>query len=132
MYDGIYDMLNCEIEKIEKKGELNAASLDNLDKLVDIIKDLQTIEAMAEYEKDGDGYSERRGYLYGDDMSYRRGYMDGNRGSRYYMGRSMNTGHNRDDGKKAMMEHLEKAMHNAETVAETEEIRRMIEKMEAR
>ena len=130
MYEGVYEMLNCEIEKIEKKGELNSASLDNLDKLVDIVKDLQTIEAMADYDNT-EGFSKTGRYYYDDnDMSYRRG---GNYSRGYYTGRnSMRGGYSRDDGKKDMIEHLEKAMHMANSESEKEEIRHMIEKMENR
>ena len=128
MYEGVYEMLNCEIDKIEKKGELNSASLDNLDKLVDIVKDLQTIEAMADYDST-EGFS-KSGRYYDDDMSYRRG---GNYSRGYYAGRnSMRGGYSRDDGKKDMIEHLEKAMRMASSESEKEEIRHMIEKMENR
>lgn len=125
MYEGVYEMLNCEIEKIEKKGELTSSTLDNLDKLVDIVKDLQTIEAMADYDNGNEGYSRTGRYYDDNDMSYRRG-------GRYYMGRNSMRGYSRDDGKKDMIEHLEKAMHMANSESEKEEIRHMIEKMENR
>ena len=115
MYERVYDMLNCEIEKIENKGELNSASLENLGKLVDIIKDLQTIEAMGEYQDDG--YS---------NGPMRRYYNDGMSSGKYYRGR----GYSYDDGGRGeMIRHLEAAMHQAKSESERNEIRQMIDRM---
>ena len=71
-YERLKDMLCEELEKLAKKGELSAGSLDLAHKLTDTIKNLDKIE-MLEGE---DGYSEAsdwmgEGRMYG--MSYARG-----------------------------------------------------------
>lgn len=65
------DMLCEELEKITKKGELSAGSLDAVDKLTHSIKSIDTIIAM-------DEYSEEDGMTY--EGSYARGGQGGNRG----------------------------------------------------
>lgn len=125
MYNRIFDMLNCEIEKIENKGELNQASLDNLDKLVDIIKDLQTIEAM--------NFAEERNYGYSNGMDSNRGRMMYNDGGasygRYYRGRN---GYSYDNNRNGMIEHLQRAMDQATSEDERNEIRQMIDRINNR
>ena len=131
MYNRIYDMLNCEIEKIENKGELNQASLDNLDKMVDIIKDLQTIEAMSFAEERNYGYSNNNGM----DMGYsnRGRYNDGgNSYGRYYRGRPSNYGYSYGNDHNGMIEHLQKAMDQANSEDERNEIRQMIDRISNR
>ena len=63
----LYDMVCDEIKKIEQKG-INSGNIEVLGKLVDIKKDLVTIEGMEEY----DGYSNRG---YDDGNSYARSGM---------------------------------------------------------
>ena len=73
------DMLCEELDKLTKKGELSAGSLDVIDKLTHSIKSIDTIMAMEDA-----GYSNESGYSYArrrdsmgrysrdDGMSYRR------------------------------------------------------------
>lgn len=72
-YEELKEMLCEELDKITKKGELSAGSLDAVDKLTHSIKSLATIIAM---EKDG-GYSGRYSQEYSGeysgDGSYRQG-----------------------------------------------------------
>lgn len=53
------EMLCEELDKITKKGELSAGSLDVIDKLTHSIKSIDTIMAMEEA-----GYSNESGYSY--------------------------------------------------------------------
>lgn len=53
------DMLCDELDKVTKKGELSAGSLDIVDKLTHSIKSIETIMAMNGYSNDG-SYSRRR------------------------------------------------------------------------
>lgn len=53
------EMLCAELEKITKKGELSAGSLDVIDKLTHSIKSIDTIMAMEDA-----GYSNESGYSY--------------------------------------------------------------------
>lgn len=74
-------LLEEELEKIVRKGDVTPTELDRLDKAVDIIKDIETICAMKEYnyQEEEEGYSggypmymrDGRGGSY--EGSYRRG-----------------------------------------------------------
>lgn len=72
------EMLCEELEKISKKGELSAGSLDAVHKLTDTIKNIDKIMMMEEEE----GYSEAGGYsMEGGGYSQARGGRGGgNRG----------------------------------------------------
>ena len=64
------EMLCDELEKLTKKGELSAGSLDAVHKLTDTIKNIDKIMMMEEEE----GYSERGGYsMEGGGYSQARG-----------------------------------------------------------
>lgn len=81
LYD-LKDLICEELDKINKKHDINPGELEMAYKAVDIIKDITTIEAMEEY---GDEYS------YDDDMSYARnrdsmGRYSSRRGRRSYEG----------------------------------------------
>lgn len=87
------DMLCEELDKIAKKGELSAGSLDTVQKLTHSLKSLKTIEAM-----DESGYSSAMYPVYRN--GYNHSYDDGNsyamRG-RDSMGR-YTRGYSRDEG----------------------------------
>lgn len=117
------DMLCKEVDKIAKKGELSAGSLETVHKLTDTIKNIDKIMMLED-----DGYSERR-----DDMGrYSRdgGRMDGrgmyDDGGNSYARRGMHyvRGHySRDDGKDHMLHELGEMMESADT-----EQRRILER----
>ncbi len=46
------ETLEDEIKNINKKGTMTSADLDMIYKAVDVIKDIETIEAMREYGED--------------------------------------------------------------------------------
>ena len=75
-------MLCEELDKIAKKGELTAGSLETIDKLAHSIKSIDTIMAMEEYSEDG---SYEGGRSYERNSSYARG---GNRGGGGNRGRN--------------------------------------------
>lgn len=77
------EMLCEELDKITKKGELSAGSLDVIDKLTHSIKSIDTIMAMEDV-----GYSNESGYSYarGRGRNARRdsmGRYSNNRGGSY-------------------------------------------------
>lgn len=80
----IEDMLCDELENIAAKKTLTHEALDNLDEIVDIVKDIRSIHTM-EMEYPDEGYSQ--GY-------YRKmpiyAYEDGTTGNSYARGRSAN------------------------------------------
>lgn len=156
LYD-IQDMLEDELKKISKKDEITTSDLDNIYKMVDIVKDVTTVDAMHKAEQEGysrdyardysRGYSEDYANAYG---SYRTSY-DGRRGrdgdgdgrysedssyrrGRDSMGRYTNRGTSYDDGysrhsKDEMIEHLQEMMRNARSEDERESYRKTIEQM---
>lgn len=127
------EMLCEELDKITKKGELSAGSLDVVDKLTHSIKSIDTIMAMEDA-----GYSNESGYSYArgrgsnarrDSMGrYSRNMMDSSyeRGSNRG-GRSNNSyarGYSRDDA----MEDLVDQLREMEMTMQDEESKRMVQK----
>lgn len=90
----IQDMLEDELKKISKKEDITAMDLENIYKMVDIVKDISTVDAMKKAEEQGysrdyardysRGYSEDYANAYGSYNSYdgRRG-RDGDGDGRY-------------------------------------------------
>ena len=60
VYYEIEDMLEDELKRIGKKGDMNPSDLENMYKMIDIIKDITTIEAMR--KADEEGYSRDGSY----------------------------------------------------------------------
>lgn len=146
LYD-IQDMLEDELKTMSKKEEISSMDLDNIYKMVDIVKDITTVDAMKKAEQEGysrdyardysRGYSEDYANAYG---SYRTSY-DGRRGrdgdgdgrysedGSYRRGRgSYDDGYSRH-GKEDMIGRLEEMMRNARNEEERESYRRAIEQM---
>ena len=97
------EIVLSELSGIIDKGGFNTDTLGHVYKLIDIYKDIQTIEAMEEYgetEYSEKGYKERP----------------------YYAG-----GNSRK--REEMVKHLHKALEMADTEAERESIRMMINKL---
>ena len=90
----IQDMLEDELKEISKKEDITSMDLENIYKMVDIIKDITTVDAMHKAEQEGysrdyardysRGYSEDYANAYGSYRSYdgRRG-RDGDGDGRY-------------------------------------------------
>lgn len=126
------DMLCEELDKITKKGELSAGSLDVIDKLTHSIKSIDTIIAMEDA-----GYSNEYSYNYSREDRY---MMDGgDRGNSNARGRKRDSmgrysrdnsyrgsynrgGYSREDE----MESLKMDLHEMLEDAKSEDQRRMI------
>lgn len=103
----LYEMLCEELDKIAKKGELTAGSLDTIDKLTHSIKSLATIMAMED-----EGYSNEDGSYAGRSSYARRNQGRSSRAKRGgYRGYSRN--YSMDDGKETIIEQLEDIMEDA-------------------
>ena len=133
------EMLCEELEKITKKGELSAGSLDVVDKLTHSIKSIDTIMAMED-----SGYSNESGYSYArgrgrntrrDSMgryssrggSYEGGSYEGGSyedGSYARGGRGGNRGYSRHDAK----EELAMDLKELKREAKDQETERMIDR----
>lgn len=119
----IKKMICRELEDITRNGEMSPADLDVIDKGVDIVKDIVTIDAMGqEYP----GYSGRPYYAYdGEDMggSYGRGrYAKRDARGRYSNEYSME--YSRDTE-----EDIRKMMDRTHDDREREVLRNVLEKM---
>ena len=124
------DMLCEELDKITKKGELSAGSLDVIDKLTHSIKSIDTIIAMEDAGYSSDGYSYargRRGSVRRDSMGrYSRDYMydGGSNDDGYSSARSMRGGYSRADAMDELKDHL----HQMKNMVKDEESKRMVDK----
>lgn len=105
VYSELKDMLCDELEKVTKKGELSAGSLDVVDKLTHSIKSIETIMAMNGYS----GAARHRDAMGRYSGRYSRGYS-------------------RD--KDEFMAELHELMESAPDETTRHEIRRVITKME--
>lgn len=118
MMEELRDMLCEELQKITKKGELSAGSLDIVDKLTHSIKSIDTIMAM-----EGSSYENRRG-MGGNSRedrggSYNYGYE---RGGSYARRRDAMGRYSRDEAKMELVDEL----RNLESGMQDEESKRMI------
>lgn len=115
----IKDKYESELKKIADKKELSPVDLEATYKIVDILKDIETICAMNEYGNEEDDWSGRSSYRHG--MSGRRYSNNGYSGG-YSNGYS---GH----ASERMLENLYKAMDNADSEDQRMAIRNVINKM---
>lgn len=130
IYEDLKEMVEDEIDKIVKKGEIDEKCLEYLDKLVDISKDIDTINAMNEYGGEEPGYSQmRRPYYnsYDDGMTNRNSYQRRDGMGRYMRSYDNGGGYSRGGGNIAAR--LESMMAEASTEHEREAIRRALEQM---
>lgn len=109
LYD-LKDKLCEELEEIARKPDMGPGDLELIHKLTDTIKNIGKIEML---EEEG-GYSQEDGRDdgYGRGMSYARGRGGYHRGGRNTR-RDSRGRYSRDDGRSAMMEHLEAALDSA-------------------
>lgn len=126
MYE-LREMLCEELDKITKKGELSAGSLDVVDKLTHSIKSIDTIIAMEDAGYSSDDYTMRgNSYARGRGSNARRDSMGRYSSDNYSMrgGRSGEIGRNYsyDDEMNNLREQLEDMEH----MAKDEESKRMI------
>ncbi len=137
----IKDRMEDELKELCKKESWTPNEVALIGEMIDVVKDIETVEAMKSYESQDwmNGYS--RGYDEGYSMTRASygGYNNPNsynRGGSYNMGESYARGRDsmgrytsRDDGKQEMIDHLNKMMMNARTPEERESYRSTIEHM---
>lgn len=125
LYD-LKDKLCEELEEIARKPDMGPGDLELIHKLTDTIKNIGKIEML---EEEG-GYSQEDGRDdgYGRGVSYARGRGGYNRGGRNTR-RDSRGRYSRDDGRSAMMEHLEMAMDVADE-QDRENIKRWMRQLE--
>ena len=127
----VEDRVEDELKQICKKPEWSPSDIEMIYKMIDILKDTSTIEAMKEagysqasarmsYDDPGMAYA-NRGNSY-DNYSYRRGRDSMGR----YTSRDGYSGHD----KESMIEGLREKMHMATNESDREAIRRAIDILE--
>lgn len=122
MYE-LREMLCEELDKITKKGELSAGSLDVVDKLTHSIKSIDTIIAMEDAGYSSDDYSMRgNSYARGRGNNAKRDSMGRYSSDNYSMRGSRGRNYSYDDEMNNLREQLEDMEH----MAKDEESKRMI------
>ena len=136
-FDNIKDMIYCEIDEISNMGKLDMSTVKALGELVDILKDIGSVEMFEEgvevkddeysfsngYSRNNGGYSQRRMPIYYNDRNGR-----GSNGG--YSRRGSRMGSSYDDGKSYMVEKLNHLMMEATDQRDKDAIQRLIEQME--
>lgn len=132
------DKMEDELDQLYKKPELTPTDLDNIYKMVDIVKDIKTVEAMKSAEEQGWSREYAREYSrgYEDDYANTRAmYNSIDDGYSYRRGRdSIGRYTSRDDGysvhgNEEMIANLKVMMMNARTEEERENYRKTIESL---
>lgn len=138
-FDGIKDMVYCELEEISHLQKLDMNTVKVLGELVDILKDIGSVEMFEEgvnineeeysfnnsYGRNGNGgYSQRRPMYYTDGNSYRSNYMNNG-----YSRRGGRGGYSRDDSKQYMINELTNLMNTATEQKDKDAIQRLIDQM---
>lgn len=139
-FDRIKDMVYDELDEIGGQGQLSKESVCIIGELVDILKDIGTVEMFEEgfdvpeneyslaSEYHNGAYSQRRGSRggsYNDGNSYR------SNGKMYYgSGYSRRSrGYSREDGKEHMIQKLEDLMNEAVNEQDRQSIQNLIHQM---
>ena len=134
IYENAQDMMICELDKLIQKNEVTPTTLEYMDKIVDIIKDLDEV-LDGEDMRMNEGNSQR---------SYSRNYnrMNSYRGNNYtgrntrtsYSNNGMNglDGNSQGNNKKEMLDHLYMAMDSSSNEDERKRIQRMISELEGK
>lgn len=158
VYYDIEDMLEDELKRLGKKEDISPSDLENMYKIVDILKDITTIEAMRKSEEEGysrdssynsydsyDNYSNYSNNSYGrrgrdgdgdgrySENSYRRGRDSMGRYTSRDRGSYRNGGSSNDYSghtKEQMVKKLEKMMRETDDEQERDNIIRAIEQLE--
>ena len=117
----IQDMVEGELEIISKKPEMSSSDVETTYKLIDILKDITTIEAMQDSGYSRDYYNDMDMH-YARNNSYKRDSM-GRYTSRDSSYRDGYSGHN----KSSMIEDLRELMDDAKNDMERDSIRRVID-----
>ena len=137
-FDNIKDMVYCEIDEISHQSKLDMNSLKALGELVDILKDIGSVEMFEEgIEVQDDDYSQMNNYSRNGGYSQRRMPIYYNDGNSYRNGRGMGNGYSRrgrgysyDGDKDHMIEELNRLMMKASDQNDKVAIQRLIEQME--
>lgn len=127
--EDLREMMCDELDEIVKKDSLDNTQLEQVYKLVDIIKDIDEINMNGMSES---GYSQTGMMpIWNTGNSYRNGYANNGYANRNRdsMGRYSRTGYSREGDNDHMIQKLERMMDEAPTEREREAIRRCLDSM---
>ena len=133
-FDRIKDLVYDEIEQISHRNQLDKDSVCVIGELVDILKDIGTVEMFEEgvYVPEdeyslasGGDYSQRGGYS----SRYYNDRGNNYRGGNGYSRRGGRSGYSRDDAKDHMIMKLENLMNEAQDEQDKQSIRRLIDQI---
>ena len=134
------EMLEDDVKKITKKGDISPDELNNVYKAIDIIKDIETIKAMRDsgYSQEGsygsyNNMSNGRSYnsydgSYNSYNSYARRGRDGDGDGRYSENRGSYE-YSRHENREQMIQKLEMMMQNAQNEEQRKAIKRCIDEL---
>lgn len=146
MFDSIKDMVYCELDEIAHQGKLDMNTVQVLGELVDILKDIGSVEMFEEginiqdeeYPSNnsygyGGGYSQRRMPIYyNNGSSYNNSYNNSYRNG----GRMMNNNYSRrgrgysyDDSKQDIIEELNHLMMKTTDQHDKDAIQNLVDQM---
>lgn len=131
-FDRIKDLIYDELNELSRVDRLSKEVVCLIGELVDILKDVGTIEMF-----------EESGYAPSDEYSLANSYSAGGSSRRYYMGNSYGDnrggygyarrsgrGYSRADGKEHMIEKLEHLMNEAQNDTDRAAIKNLIDQMD--
>ncbi len=132
-FDRIKDLVYDEIEQISHRNQLDKDSVCVIGELVDILKDIGTVEMFEEgayvpedeYSLASGNYSQRGGYS----SRYYNDRGNSYRGGSGYTRRGGRSGYSRDDAKDHMIMKLENLMNEAQDEQDKQSIRRLIDQI---
>lgn len=129
VFDNVKDMIYCEIDDISHYGKLDMNSISILGELVDILKDIGSIEMFEEGINISDDEYSFNGYSRNNGYSQRRmqnGYRNGGNMNGYMR----HNGYSREDAKHHIVQKLEDIMNEVSSEKDRNAIHRLIEQME--
>lgn len=121
----IKDLMEDELKQMSRKEQLTKDDVCLIGEMIDIVKDIVTIEAMKNYDEDRENAEAMRNYSRGYDMDYSYARGRDMRG-RYT---SRDDGYTKHSSKEEMISNLRNMMDNARTPEERESYRNMIDQM---
>ena len=122
----IQDKMEDELRSICRKEEMSRDDLDNIYKMVDIVKDITTVDAMHKAEYDGYSRDGRDMYSRGWDVDY--SYVRGRDAMGRYTSRDDMPHHSMHE-KQELIDHLTGMMRSARSEEERENYRRTIDQL---
>ena len=143
-FDQIKDMVYDELDVFSRQGKLTKDAVCMIGELVDILKDIGTVEmfeegievpedeySLASGYRNG-GYSQKKYYLGGGyDNGYGGNSYRSGRGGSYGYGRhGGRSGYSREDSKEHMIQQLHNLMNEAQDESDRQSIHHLIEQME--